>query len=56
MFMIAAFLLAPTGCSFLMGKAAVHVGKKVYKKVTDDKPRNNQAKNDNANDEQSKQE
>ena len=52
MFLIAAVLLAQTGCTYLAGKAAVGVGKMVYKKVKDDKAE----KDDKAKNEQPKQE
>ena len=52
--LIAAVSAAQPGCSFLVGKAAVGVGKKVYKKVKDDKPKNQQDKQDKQ-DQQDKQ-
>ncbi|HKQ47166.1 MAG TPA: hypothetical protein VJZ71_03740 [Phycisphaerae bacterium] len=42
MFTIAAILFASSGCSLVVGKAAVWGGKKVYQKIKDNKADNEQ--------------
>lgn len=42
MFLIAAILFAPSGCSLVAGKAAVWGGKKIYHKIKDDQADNEQ--------------
>jgi hypothetical protein len=43
MFMIAAILLAHSGCAMLVGHVALAAGKKVYHKIEDDKAKNERA-------------